>query len=55
MYNVIITKTALTRSTLSAQNSVNAVWRPGWAPLGPSKELKRSPRFLSRGLEKMWK
>jgi len=27
----------------------------GQAPSGPAKELKRSPRFLSRGREKMWK
>jgi len=50
MYNVIITKIALTRSTLSAQNSLNFVRQPG-----PAKELKHSPRFLSCGREKMWK
>jgi len=52
MYNVIITKMAFTRSTLSAQNSMSF---GGQAPPGPAKELKRSPRFLSRGWEKMLK
>ena len=41
MYNVIITKIALTRSTLSGQNSLMSFG--GRAQPGPAKELKSAP------------